>query len=121
MGTPLPEGIVVVVKADCPTCQLVAPVLGELRAAGLELTVFTQDDPAFPEGLDPVDDTELDVSVSLDLDTVPTLIKVEGGVEVDRVMGWFRPQWEKLSGVESLGTGCRSSGPGAGRSRKTPP
>ncbi|HEX6380064.1 MAG TPA: thioredoxin family protein, partial [Acidimicrobiia bacterium] len=114
MGTPLPEGIVVVVKADCPTCQLVAPVLGELRAAGLELTVFTQDDPAFPEGLDPVDDTELDVSVSLDLDTVPTLIKVEGGVEVDRVMGWFRPQWEKLSGVESLGDGLPEFRPGCG-------
>ncbi len=120
MGTPLPEGIVVVVKADCPTCQLVAPVLGELRAAGLELTVFTQDDPAFPEGLDPVDDTELDVSVSLDLDTVPTLIKVEGGVEVDRVMGWFRPQWEKLSGVESLGDGLPEFRPGCGSLTQDP-
>ena len=70
MGTPIPEGIVAVVKADCPTCRLVVPVLGELRAAGLALTVVTQDDPAFPDGLDPVDDTELDLSVALDLDTV---------------------------------------------------
>jgi len=35
MGTPLPEGIVAVVKADCPTCRLVQPVLAELRAAGV--------------------------------------------------------------------------------------
>ena len=76
MGTPLPEGIVAVVKADCPTCRLVTPVLAELREAGVGLTVYTQDDPAFPPGLDAVDDTELDVSVALDLDTVPTLIRV---------------------------------------------
>ncbi len=114
MGTPLPEGIVAVVKADCPTCQLVAPVLGELRAAGVALTVFTQDDPAFPAGLDPVDDTGLDVSVALDLDTVPTLVKVEGGVEVDRLVGWSRPHWEKLTGVEALGDGLPEHRPGCG-------
>jgi hypothetical protein len=114
MGTPLPEGIVAVVKADCPTCQLVAPVLGEIRAAGAALTVFTQDDPAFPAGLDPVDDTELDVSVSLDLDTVPTLIKVEGGVEVDRLVGWSRPHWQKFTGVEPLGDGLPEHRPGCG-------
>jgi hypothetical protein len=114
MGTPLPEGVVAVVKADCPTCQLVTPVLGELRAAGVALTVFTQDDPTFPPGLDPVDDTELDVSVSLDLDTVPTLIKVEGGVEVDRLVGWSRPHWQKFTGVEPLGDGLPDFRPGCG-------
>src|SRR5688572_33453486 len=103
MGTPLPEGILAVVKADCPTCRLVTPVLGELRAAGVALTVFTQDDPAFPDGLDPVDDTALDLSVALDLDTVPTLVKVEDGEEVERTVGWSRPQWEKLTGVAPLG------------------
>ncbi|HEV3364005.1 MAG TPA: thioredoxin family protein, partial [Acidimicrobiia bacterium] len=114
MGTPLPEGIVAVVKADCPTCRLVAPVLGELRAAGVELTVFTQDDPAFPPGLDPVDDTELEVSVGLDLDTVPTLVKVEGGVEVGRLVGWSRPHWQKFTGVEPLGDGLPEHRPGCG-------
>ena len=114
MGTPLPDGVVAVVKADCPTCQLVAPVLGELRAAGVELTVFTQDDPAFPPGLDPVDDTELDVSVALDLDTVPTLVRVEGGTEVDRTVGWSRPRWQKFTGVEPLGDGLPEWRPGCG-------
>jgi thiol-disulfide isomerase/thioredoxin len=114
MGTLLPEGIVAVVKADCPTCQLVAPVLAELQAAGVALTVFTQDDPAFPAGLDPVDDTELDVSVALDLDTVPTLVRVEGGKEVDRLVGWSRPHWEKFTGVEPLGDGLPEHRPGCG-------
>src|ERR1044072_1261034 len=99
MGTPLPEGIVAVVKADCPTCPLVAPAPGELRAAGVALTVYTQDDPGFPEGLDPLDDTELDLSVALDLDTVPTLVKVEGGAGGDRIVGGSRPPSEEFSGV----------------------
>src|SRR5581483_433963 len=114
MGTPLPEGIVAVVKADCPTCRLVVPVLGELRAAGVPLTVFTQDDPAFPEGLDPVDDTGLDLSVALDLDTVPTLVRVEDGAEVDRLVGWSRPHWEKFTGVADLGGGLPEQRPGCG-------
>jgi hypothetical protein len=114
MGTPLPEGIVAVVKADCPTCRLVVPVLGELRAAGVALTVFTQDDPSFPDGLDPVDDAALDVSVALDLDTVPTLVKVEGGEEVERILGWSRPQWEKLTGISPLGEDLPDYRPGCG-------
>ena len=120
MGTPLPEGIVAVVKADCPTCRLVAPVLGELRAAGLPVTVFTQDDPAFPAGLDPVDDTALDVSLSLDLETVPTLVKVEGGVEVERLAGWSRPHWEKFTGVAPLGDGLPDYRPGCGSLTQDP-
>ncbi len=114
MGTPLPEGIVAVVKADCPTCRLVTPVLAELRAAGVPLTVYTQDDPAFPEGLDPVDDSDLDLSVTLDLDTVPTLVKVEDGAEVDRIVGWSRPHWEKFTGIEGLGDGLPEMRPGCG-------
>ena len=53
---------VVVAKRDCPTCDLVQPVLREIAASGAELTVYTQDDPAFPEGLAPVDDRSLEQS-----------------------------------------------------------
>ena len=45
-----PPGLVAVVKRECPTCETVAPVLREL-AARAELTVYTQDDLDFPEGL----------------------------------------------------------------------
>ena len=51
MGTPLPEGIVAVVKADCPTCQLVAPVLRELRAAGVIIDALRCAKVALDRGL----------------------------------------------------------------------
>src|SRR5664280_1469484 len=66
---PLPDGlvVVVVVKRDCPTCRLVAPVLGEL-ARRPPLTVYYQDDPVFPtEVSGVVDDSALAVSHRLDL------------------------------------------------------
>src|SRR5258705_12723598 len=58
---PLPEGLVVFVKRKCPTCELVVPVLAELRErAGL--SVIVQDDPAFPPGLAPRHDADLALS-----------------------------------------------------------
>ncbi len=42
------DGLVAVVKHDCPTCVLTAPVLGELAREG-GVTVYTQDDAAFPD------------------------------------------------------------------------
>lgn len=58
---PLPSGVVAFVKRDCPTCVLVAPVLAEL-AKRVPLAVYSQDDPAFPEPLVPIDDRDLSVS-----------------------------------------------------------
>ena len=79
----LPDGLVAIVKRDCPTCVLVAPVLADL-AGRTKLTVFTQDDPDFPEGVDAVDDRELVVSYHHDIEAVPTLLRIEGGREVER-------------------------------------
>src|SRR5262245_34569565 len=100
----LPEGLVAVVKRDCATCGLVVPVLGELAAGGRALTVYTQDDPEFPAtAARRVDDRELVVSWHHHIETVPTLIRVEGGVEVARTEGWSRADWEQLAGVSPLG------------------
>ena len=46
----LPEGLVVVVKKDCPTCELIVPILVRLEKEA-QLTVVTQDDAAFPAEL----------------------------------------------------------------------
>jgi hypothetical protein len=110
---PLPDGLVAVVKRDCPTCELVSPVLRQLAAAG-PLTVFTQDDPAFPEGVDAVDDSELEISWRLGVETVPTLLRVSGGSEAERVVGWLRADWERLSGVTGLGPDLPDHRPGCG-------
>jgi hypothetical protein len=110
----LRDGITVVVKADCPTCQLVAPVLVELRSRGVPLTVLTQDDPAFPPHVDPVDDTELERSWRLRIETVPTLLRIEGGEVRRRTAGWLRPEWEEVTGVPGLGEGLPEFRAGCG-------
>ena len=109
----LPDGIVAVVERDCPTCVLVAPVLAALDGQ-LKLTVFTQDDPSFPEGVDALDDTNLAVSWHHGIEVVPTLLRVEGGVEVERTLGWHRGDWEQLTGVSGLGENLPDWRPGCG-------
>jgi len=112
---PLPDGVVAVVKRDCPTCELVAPVLDDLAQRGLELTVFTQDDPQFPPGAATViDDTALEVSWFHEIETVPTLIKVDQGQENERIVGWSRQQWETFTGHEALGPDLPEQRPGCG-------
>ena len=117
MSTPagrprLPDGIVAVVKRDCPTCVLVEPVLQGLAGDGL--TVYTQDDPAFPAGMGPVDDTDLSVSYHWDIETVPTLLRIADGTEVERIVGWEREAWEAFTGVDGLGPDLPDWRPGCG-------
>jgi hypothetical protein len=112
--TTLPDGIVAFVKKDCPTCILVEPVLKELHN-NLSLTVYTQDDPAFPAAIpNVVDDTSLERSYRLNIETVPTLIRVENGAETERIVGWHRTQWEEFTGLESLGKELPDYRPGCG-------
>ena len=108
------DGLIVVVKRDCPTCVLAAPVLGEL-ARRAPLTVFTQDDPTFPESVaSPVDDTALDVSHRLKIEIVPTVIRLERGREVARTYGWDRTEWERVTGLTGFGATLPAMRPGCG-------
>ncbi len=108
------DGLIAVAKRDCPTCSLVVPALERIAEGGL-LTVYSQDDPAFPEGLaGVVDDTALEASFRLDIETVPTLVRLEGGREVARAVGWHRGEWESVSGIDGLGEGLPEQQPGCG-------
>ena len=109
----LPDGWVVVLKRDCPTCVLVEPVLHQLHAAG-SLTVVSQDDPAFPAGVTVLDDRDLETSWRAHVETVPTLLRVEAGAEVARTVGWLRTAWEELTGVSGLGPDLPDHRPGCG-------
>jgi hypothetical protein len=114
------DGLVAVVKRDCPTCVMAAPVLGVLARQG-GLTVYTQDDPSFPEILaDRVDDRTLDVSHQLRIEVVPTLIRFEGSREVGRTYGWDRGEWERLSGIVGLGADLPEARPGCGAKNVEP-
>lgn len=109
----LRDGLLVVVKRECETCQLVLPVLHRLSEAD-GLVVASQDDPTFPPGLDPIDDSSLDLSWELQTETTPTLYRIDGGQVVDAATGWDRPRWEEVSGVGGLGSGLPERRPGCG-------
>ena len=105
----LPNGFVVFVKHDCETCVMVAPVL-----ADFETRVYTQDDPHFPDSVSPLHDADLAMSWHHDIETVPTLIKVVDGIEVDRTVGWVRDEWRRITGVANLGADLTPFRPGCG-------
>ena len=107
------DGLAAVVKRDCPTCVMAAPVLGEL-AEHERLVVYTQDDPSFPETVPGrVDDTALDVSHQLKIEIVPTLIRFEGGREVGRTYGWDRANGSGSAALPGSARICRRRGPAA--------
>ncbi len=110
----LPEGLIAVVKQDCPTCVLVDPVLHTIERSGLPLTVYVQDQLDFPSTGRVVDDRSLETSYRLRIETVPTLIKVEGGREQARVVGWERDEWRALTGLATLGSELPAYRPGCG-------
>jgi hypothetical protein len=109
----LQDGLVAVVKRDCPTCTLVVPVLQHI-AKTRSLVVATQDDPSFPPGIETTDDTGLELSYELDIETVPTLLRIEAGREAARIVGWSREQWEEFTGLDALGAGLPAHKPGCG-------
>jgi hypothetical protein len=108
----VPDGLVLVVKGSCPTCRLVEPVIEQLARGARPLTVYSQEDPPFPAGA--LDDTALEVSFALDVDTVPTLLRVENSEVRARTEGWRRDLWEELTEVRDLGPGLPDYRPGCG-------
>jgi hypothetical protein len=110
----LPEtGLVAFVKRDCPTCELVEPVLAEIGAQR-RLVVYSQDDPDFPSCGMVVDDRSLERSWRNEIEAVPTLLRMESGHEVERTIGWRRDDWEALTGLDGLGEGLPPHRPGCG-------
>ena len=110
----LPDGLVVVVKRDCETCQMIVPALVALAAQRSDVVVITQDDPSFPTSPIPTFDEDLALSWHLDIETVPTLIVREEGAEVERTVGWQRAEWQRLTGVAELGDQLPTMRPGCG-------
>jgi hypothetical protein len=110
----LTDGIHLILKHDCPTCVLIEPVITQLAASGLQLTVDSQDNPEFPAVEGVVDDTDLAVSWHHKIETVPTLLRVEAGVETARIVGWERSQWEAFTAQSDLAPGIAEYSPCCG-------
>jgi hypothetical protein len=109
------DGLILFCKKECATCTMVVPVMKEILAEGRPLTIYTQDDPGFPEGIPGViDDNALEQSFRFQVETVPTLIRLEKGRESGRTAGWDREEWRAMTGLEGLGKGLPLSRPGCG-------
>ncbi len=111
---PLRDGWTIIVKRECATCVMVVPVISRLVRELPSLTVYTQDDPTFPEGVVSVSDLDLAASWHADIDTVPTLIFRANGVETKRTIGWLRSEWRELTGISDLGSELPEFRPGCG-------
>lgn len=113
----LEDGWHVVLKRDCPTCVTIAPAV-RMLADTADLVVWSQDDPSFPDGLAVRSDASLAMSWHHDIETVPTLLRIEAGAEVERHVGWQRSDWEAATGhslsSEAIGAEISDWMPGCG-------
>ena len=100
------------VKRACPTCTLIEAQMREVARAVPDFRAVSLDDPQFPAGVPVIDDRELDHSWLNDIESTPTLIRFRGGREVERIVGWDRDGWRRLTGVANLGASLPALRPG---------
>ena len=112
----LPDGLYAFVKRECDTCALVHPLLPALPLQAL----YVQDNPAAFADCSPIDDTTLEQAFRFDIETVPTLLRIEGGREAARVEGWMREEWQGITGNATLGAGLPALRPGCGSKSREP-
>ncbi len=111
---PPQDGLLVIVKEDCPTCKLVVPALVDIAQSPEGLMTVTQDDPDFPARPAAVLDRDLLLSEALEVETVPTLIRFENGRETARSVGWQRAEWRDVAALAELGEALPEARPGCG-------
>ena len=89
------NGLYLVLKRECPTCALIEPVVRTMAAdesIGKLIHIYVQDDPDYLFDLmQKRDDTNLNYSFQLGIETVPTLIHLQNGREVGRSK-WLGPR-----------------------------
>jgi thiol-disulfide isomerase/thioredoxin len=99
--------LVAIVKEDCPTCQLVMPLLESFhRCYGAAIDILlvgqtAEGNAALREryGVSAalLDDSTLKVSFAFDIDTVPALFLADSdGHELSRLHGFVRSEWRLL-------------------------
>ena len=107
------DGLVAFVKRACPTCSMIVPQMQQAAEGRSDFQVVTQDDAAFPPGVvNVIDDRALDHSYLNNIEATPTLIRFAAGKEVERVMGWDRGAWQRLTGIAALGSALPPLVPG---------
>ena len=73
------DGLHLVVKKACPTCTLIEPAIREIASSEF-LTIYVQDDPDYLGDLEGQrDDTSLETSFKLNIETVPSILSITNG------------------------------------------
>lgn len=100
-----------VVQRDCRACGLVLDELPGWLADQPQLAVVSQD-AGYPPDLDSLTDTDLEASRRLAVEGTPALLHLRGGEVVDRVEGWHRDEWRRISRRPRLGEQLPEAYPG---------
>ena len=94
---------------------MIEPVISEVLAAGINLSVWCQDDPTFPSSAPYVtDDRQLEHSWHRQIETVPTLIRYTEEQEENRTEGWDQASWSQLLDLDDIGADLPAFRPGCG-------
>lgn len=100
------SSLIAFVKEDCPTCREVMPVLAAISATcsdQIDCLVIGQDTDGnrilqAKHGVALLDDSTLKVSFAWDIETVPTLIRVDSrGRAQAELIGFVRDEWQALA------------------------
>lgn len=119
--SPLSDGFIIVCKRDCETCVMLEPLFATLAGHDTPTLIFSQDDPHFPAQLPTIqDDRSLEQSYRLNIEVVPTLIRMENGRETGRTIGWHKQTWRDLTGIAELGQELPTMRPGCGAKNVEP-
>ena len=100
------HALICFIKADCPTCQVVAPLLQHLQnTSTADLDLYCIDQTQTPAqgfnqthaDLERLDDRSLHTAFAFDIDTVPTLFYADGsGTQLKTLVGFERQEWQTL-------------------------
>lgn len=112
----------VVLKKECPTCELIEPVLRQLvNEYEHNISIYVQDDLTFPKSIETkLDDTSLEFSYTNNVEIVPTLICSNGAEEIARTIGWDKSEWQRLTNLATLGENLVDFKPGCGSKTQDP-
>ena len=80
--------VLVFLKYDCPTCELVRPLLADIQKKVTSLEIIVQDDHKLFPSLNVQEDNDLEISFNHEIEIVPTAIKHEKNNETVRLVGW---------------------------------
>jgi len=111
--------LVCFIKEDCPTCKEAMPVLdaffahyGEhmpVQVIGQTLEGNRALASAFSPSFSILDDSALQVSFAANIQTVPTLLRLDAnGKELSRLVGFVRDEWQSMASELDALTGQQS-------------